>query len=226
MGWAGSLSALYAASLGLLGLAQWISSGTVEDAFQWGHVGDRPLGARGDRGSRRRAPAPTLRAPDEGLVWLAAVLVETVYFATNELDGDPRGYAYIVCAAALLAGAVLDRLSVKDEVSLLFSGGFAVASIGFGVAGLHQLVGGHTAEYLALLPLAALYGVIGALVLGRDRDLSTFLWAPALVVAGVASWQLLDGTWLVLAWSTAPPGSSCSGAGPARSGSTWRPSPS
>ena len=38
IGWVGSLSALYAASLGLLGLAQWISSGTVEDAFQWGHV--------------------------------------------------------------------------------------------------------------------------------------------------------------------------------------------
>ena len=141
-----------------------------------------------------------------GLVWLAAVLVETLYFATNELDGDPRGYAYIVCAAALLVGALLDRLSVKDDVSLLFSGGFAVASIGFGVAGLHQLVGGHTAEYLALLPLAALYGVIGALVLGRDRDLSTFLWAPALAVAGVASWQLLDGTWLVLAWSAAASG--------------------
>ena len=37
----------------------------------------------------------------------------------------------------------------------------------------------------------------------RDRDLSLFLWAPALVVAGYASWQLLDGTWLVLAWSAA-----------------------
>ena len=48
--------------------------------------------------------------------------------------------------------------------------------------------------------------MIAAFVLGRDRDLSTFLWAPALAVAGVASWQLLDGTWLVLAWSAAAAG--------------------
>ncbi len=207
IGWVGSLSALYAASLGLLGLAQWISSGTVEDAFQWGHVAVTGLwGLAGITvlAAGHRVGRSELRT--SGLVWLAAVLVETLYVATNELDGDPRGYAYIVCAAALLAGAVIDRLSVKDDVSLLFSGAFAVASIGFGVAGLHQLVGGHTAEYLALLPLAALYGAVAALVLGRDRDLSTFFWAPALVVAGVASWQLLDGTWLVLAWSTAAAG--------------------
>jgi uncharacterized membrane protein len=207
IGWAGSLSALYAASLGLLGLAQWTASGSVEHAFQWGHVG--VTGLWGLAGIAVLAAGHRLRRSElrtSGLVWLAAVLVETLYFATNELDGDPRGYAYIVCAAALLVGALLDRLSVKDDVSLLFSGGFAVASIGFGVAGLHQLVGGHTAEYLALLPLAALYGVIAAFVLGRDRDLSTFLWAPALAVAGVASWQLLDGTWLVLAWSAAAAG--------------------
>ena len=79
----------------------------------------------------------------------------------------------------------------------------AVASIGLGVAGLEQLVGGPQAENLALLALATLYGLIAALVFTRERDLSTFLWAPALVVAGAASWQLLDGTWLVLAWSTA-----------------------
>ena len=207
IGWAGSLSALYAASLGLLGLAQWIASGSVEDAFQWGHVA--VTGLWGLAGITVLAAGHRLRRSElrtSGLVWLAAVLVETLYFATNELDGDPRGYAYIVCAAALLVGALLDRLSVKDDVSLLFSGGFAVASIGFGVAGLHQLVGGHTAEYLALLPLAALYGAIGAFVLGRDRDLSTFLWAPALAVAGAATWQLLDGTWLVLAWSGAAAG--------------------
>jgi uncharacterized membrane protein len=207
IGWAGSLSALYAASLGLLGLAQWIASGTVEHAFQWGHVA--VTGLWGLAGIAVLAAGHRLRRSElrtSGLVWLAAVLVETLYFATNELDGDPRGYAYIVCAAALLVGALLDRLSVKDDVSLLFSGGFAVASIGFGVAGLHQLVGGHTAEYLALLPVTALYGVIAAFVLGRDRDLSTFLWAPALAVAGVASWQLLDGTWLVLAWSAAAAG--------------------
>jgi uncharacterized membrane protein len=207
VGSAGSLSALYAASLGVLALAQWTSSGPVTTAFQWGHVGVTGLwgiAALGVLAAGHRLGRSELRTG--GLVWLAAVLVETFYFATNELDGNPRGYAYLVCAAALLVGALLDRLSVRDDVSLFFSAGYAVASIGFGVAGLHELVGGHTAENLALLALALLYGVVAALVLRRDRDLSTFLWAPALVVAGAASWQLLDGAWLVLAWSAAAAG--------------------
>ena len=186
----------------MLGLAQLISAGSVEDAFQWGHVA--VTGLWGIAGIATLAAGHRLGRNEvrtSGLVWLAAVLVQTFYFGTNELGGDPRGYAYLVCAGALLVGAVLDRLSTKDDVSLIFSGGFAVASIGFAVAGLHQLVGGDTAENVALLPLAALYGAIGALVFRRDRDLSTFLWAPALVVAGAASWHLLDGTWLVLTWS-------------------------
>jgi uncharacterized membrane protein len=207
IGWVGSLSGLYAASLGVLGIAQWTSSGPVTPAFQWGHVGVTGLwgiAALGALAAGHRLRQSELRTG--GLVWLTAVLVETFYFATNELDGNPRGSAYLICAAALLAGALIDRLSVRDDVSLLFSAGYAVASVGFGVAGLHELVGGHTAENLALLALASLYGLIAALVLRRDRDLSTFLWAPALAVAGAASWQLLDGTWLVLAWSAAAAG--------------------
>jgi uncharacterized membrane protein len=37
----------------------------------------------------------------------------------------------------------------------------------------------------------------------RDRDLCTALWAPAFVVAGWAASELLSGTWLVLAWAAA-----------------------
>jgi uncharacterized membrane protein len=207
IGWTGATSALYAASLAVLALAQSISSGPVEDGFQWGHVGVTVLWgitALAVLAAGHRLAQSELRT--SGLVWLGAVLVETLYFATNELDGSPRGYAYLVCAAFLLAGALLDRLSVKDDVSLVFSAGFAVASIGFAVAGLELLVHGGKAENLALLALAAFYGLVAALVLRRDRDLSTFLWAPALVVAGAASWQLLDGAWLVLAWSAAAAG--------------------
>ena len=204
VGSAGALSAIYAASLGVLGLAQWVSSSSVAGAFQWGQVGVTGLwGIAGVAvlATSRRVGRSELRT--SGLIWLAAVLVQTLYFATNELEGDPRGYAYLVCAGALLTGALIDRLSVRDDVSLLVSAGYSVASIGLAVAGFYQLVGGRTAENLALLPLATLYGLIAALVLKRDRDLSTFLWAPALIVAGAASWQLLDGTWLVLAWSVA-----------------------
>jgi uncharacterized membrane protein len=207
VGWTGSLAALYAASLAVLGLAQLASSGSVSDAFEWGHVGVTGLwgfAALGALAAGHRFGRLELRTG--GLAWLAAVLLEAFYFATNELDGDPRGYAYLVAAAALLAGALLDRLAAGDDVSFFSSAVYALASIGFGVAGLHELVGGHTAENLSLLALAGLYGLIAALVLWRDRDLSTFLWAPALAVAGTASWQLLDGTWLVLAWSAAAAG--------------------
>lgn len=203
-GWTGSVTALYAASLSVLGIFQWISSGPVDEAFQWGHVGVTGLWglvalallAAGIRLSR-----PELRAA--GLVWLGAVLVEAFFYDGSELHGDPRGFAFLVAAGALFAGALLDRLSVRDEVSLFAAAGYALASVGFGVASLFQLIGGERAESAALLGLAGLYGLVAALVLRRDRDLSSFLWAPALVVAGYASSQLLDGTWLVLAWAGA-----------------------
>jgi hypothetical protein len=202
VGWAGALAAVYAGSLGVLGLAEWASSRPVEEAFDWGHVGVTALwgvAALGVLAAGHRREE--LRAA--GLVWLLATLVQAFSYDASELAGDPRGWAFLVAGSALLAGALLDRLRVRDDISLLASAGYSVASIGLGVAGLYELIGGAQAENLALLGLAALYGLIAALVLQRDRDLSTFLWAPALVVAGAASWMLLDGTWLVLAWSAA-----------------------
>jgi hypothetical protein len=68
------------------------------------------------------------------------------------------------------------------------------------------LVTGRTAEGLALLALAGAYCLIAALVFGRDRDLATILWAPALVVAGFAFTETLGGTWLVLAWAATAAG--------------------
>jgi uncharacterized membrane protein len=204
LGATGALSALYAASLGVLGVAQWISSGPVKPAFEWGHVavtGLWSLAALAVLAGGHRLGRPDLRAA--GLIWLGAVLLQTFLFDGTELDGSPRGFAYLVGAAALLVGALVDRLSVRDEVSLVCSGGAALASMAFGVAGLFELVDGVRAESFAVLGLATLFGAISAAVLARDRELSTFLWAPALVVAGYASWQLLDGAWLVLAWSSA-----------------------
>ncbi len=200
----GALSALYAASLAVLGLAQWLSSGPVGPAFEWGHVavtGLWGLAAVAVLAVGHRLGRPDLRAA--GLVWLGAVLLETVLFVGAELDGSQRGYAFLVAAGALLVGALVDRLSMRDAVGLACAGSGAVASMALAVAGLFELVDGVRTESFALLGLAALYSVLAALVFSRDRDLSLFLWAPALVVSGYASWQLLDGTWLVLAWSAA-----------------------
>jgi uncharacterized membrane protein len=199
-----ALSALYAASLAVLGVAQWMSDGAVEPAFEWGHVavtGLWGLAAIAVLEGGHRLDRFDLRAA--GLTWLGAVFVQLFMFDAVELSGSPRGYALLVGASPLLVGALLDRLSVRDDVSLVCSGGAAVASLAFAVAGIVQLVDDVQTESLALLGLAALYCAIAALVFLRDRHLSLFLWAPALGVAGYASWQLLDGTWLVLAWSAA-----------------------
>ena len=84
IGWAGSLAALYAASLGVLGLAQWISSGPVEEAFEWGHVGVTGLWAL----AALAVLAAGLRLLDPssgpaGLIWLASFFVEAFYYATK-----------------------------------------------------------------------------------------------------------------------------------------------
>jgi uncharacterized membrane protein len=57
----------------------------------------------------------------------------------------------------------------------------------------------------ALLVVAAVYGLLSAAIfrLDRQRDHATLLWSVALGFAAVAAPELLDGTWLVLAW-TAP----------------------
>ena len=176
----------------------------IDDAFDWGQVGVVGLWgvtALAVLGAGHRLSRSELRMG--GLVWLGVTLVHVYFYVSREVVGAPRGWAFLAAGAALLAGALIDRLSRQDDLSLFSSAAGAVASIGLGVAGLDQLVGSAHAENLALLALAAAYCLIAALVFRRERDLSTFLWAPALVVAGAASWLLLDGAWLVLAWSTA-----------------------
>lgn len=207
VGWIGALAGVYAASLSVLGLAEWISSGDVEVAFDWGHVGVTGLWglaalallAAGLRLSR-------LELRLAGLASLGAVFLETYGYDRSELLGKPRGVALLVGAAALLAGALLDRLGAPERTAYLFVGGFVVASVGFAVTGVFELVPGETAEHVVLLGVAAFYGLLSALVLRRDRDLGTLLWAPGLVVAGYATAVLLTSALLVLAWAGAAAG--------------------
>ena len=207
VGWTGALAALYASSLGVLAAFQSLSSASTQTAFEWGHVGVTALwalAAIGVLAAGLRFSLPELRAG--GLVWLAATFVLVLRFDGTELHGAPRGIAYLIGAGALLAGALVDRSSSRDQVSLFAAAGLCLASIGFGVAATLELVDGQRAENTALLLLACFYALVAALVLERDRDLSAFLWAPALAVAAYASFELLDGTWLVLAWAGATAG--------------------
>jgi uncharacterized membrane protein len=200
-GWTAGLAALYAATLGVLQLGQWLApeDGSVREAFEWAHVGVTGLwglAALGLLVLGHRLPSLQIRIG--GLAWLGAVLLETLFFDLS-LGDEPRGYAFLVAGAAVGLGALVDRLSLAEEPAFAVVAGFVLASIGLAVAGVLQLLDGD-AESFVLLGVAALYGSV-AVVVRRDRDLCTALWAPAFVVAGWAASELLSGTWLVLAWA-------------------------
>ncbi|HYZ19082.1 MAG TPA: DUF2339 domain-containing protein, partial [Gaiellaceae bacterium] len=206
-GWASLLGALYAGSLAVLELGQWLAlddEDSIRAGFEWSHVGVTGLWALtalavialGHR-------LPSLQVRLGGLALLGAVLLEAVFFDLS-LESEPRGYAFLVAAAALGLGALLDRLSAAEAPAFPFVAGFVLASVGLTVAGVIELVAGD-AQNFTLLGVAALYAAV-AVAVHRDRDLSTVLWAPALVVAGWATSELLSGTWLVLVWAAAAAG--------------------
>src|SRR5207302_939874 len=107
-------------------------------------------------------------------------------------------------ACFLLAGYLFELLSEHegrlDAVAVVGS----VVPLGLGLSALTTLVEGHVAGIdllgLALLGLAAVYGALAAGAFGLHRDLSTLLWALALVVAAGADAVLVSGAWLTLAW--------------------------
>lgn len=198
-GWTAALAALYAASLGTLELARQIAPDDPA-AFDWGHVGVTGLWglvALVVLGLGHRRSSLQIRLG--GIAWLGAVLLQAVLFDLS-LHGDPRGYAILVAGAALGIGALLDRLSVAEAPAFPFVAGFVLASIALAVGGVIQLTSGDWESY-SMLGIAALYSVLGVAVHRRDRDLSTVLWAPALVVAAWAASDLVSGTWLALVWA-------------------------
>jgi hypothetical protein len=202
VGWSSALAALYVASLGILDLAQRLGGGGTLRPFEWGHVaviGLWALVALALLEAGGRCSWPQFRSA--GLVWLAAVLAQGGAFVSTQLSGDPRGFAFLVAAAALLAGSLLDRLRRPEMAMLPVIGTYSVASLALAVAGFVLLVGSPTAEGLALLALAGFYCAVAALVFGRDRDFAAIVWVPALGVALVAWTEPLSGTWLVLAWT-------------------------
>jgi uncharacterized membrane protein len=199
-GWTGAVAALYAASLGLLAGAQWISDGGVRATFEWGHVAVAALWgltAVGLVALGHRLTSLEIRVG--GFAFLGALALHTVFFGTT-LDAEPRGYLFLVSAATLLVGALLDRLALPEEPAFPLVAALHLAGVGLAAASVFSLLAGD-AEGYGLLGVAAVHGAIAVLVARRDRDLSTLLWAPALVVAGFGADILLDRTWLVLAFA-------------------------
>ena len=201
-GWLAGGAAIYAASLGILELAQEGWPDDVDTAFERGQVGVTALwglaAAALTYGSRRLG-SPQVRAA--GLTLAAVTFVQAAVFDAT-LEPGPRGWALLAAGAALLLTALAEEIpAVGGRPELSASALLLVpASAGLGVFGLYFVT---DAEGYAWLGLAAVYGGLAALVFRTDRDFSTLLWVPALAIGALAAADLIEGTWLVLAWSAA-----------------------
>jgi len=201
VGWTAALAALYSASLGVLGFAEWSASGSVQEVFEWAHVAVLVLWslvalavlAAGHRWSVRQ-----LRAG--GLVWLGVTLAQALGYGSS-FGPVPRDVGFLVVAAALLTGCLIDRLQRADRSVFPVIAVYTFFSLGLAVGAAGDLADGSYARGAVDLAIVGLYCAIAALVFRRDRDLSTLLWAPALIVAIGATDLLLSGTLLVLAWA-------------------------
>ena len=201
-GWVAGIAAVYAASLGALGLAQWSDASSVQLAFERGHVVVLALWglvAVGSVLTGRRIDSTQLTTG--GLLLAGATLLQASTFDVAFLDGDRLGVALLVAGAAGLATAFADEFPTPtDRPGLSIpSAILAVTSVCFAIGSLLQLFPDD--EGTVLLGVALFYLALAALVFRADRDFSTVLWGPALAVGIFAAEELVDGTWLVLAWS-------------------------
>jgi uncharacterized membrane protein len=207
---AAGLFALYAASLGILELSEWIELDSIQARFERGHIFVTILWslvalALVEAGVR----VPRLRPAElAGLAWLLVTLVKTTGYDGAELSDTRRSYAFLaVATAALLAGFEYQRLDERVRTLSLAAVAGVAASFALAVVAVVELVDGEwngiDLEGAAFLGLAAVYGAFAATVFpaARHRDLSTLLWVPAAILVAVACPELLDGTYLTLAWS-------------------------
>jgi len=202
VGWTAAVSALYAASLVVLGLAEWISDGGVRPSFERGHVAVVALWgavALAVLFAGHRWSLAQLRFG--GLVWLGATLAHGLGYFPGSLGGDRRDLGFLVVAAALLVGSLVDRLRQPGRAVFPIIAVYSLFSLGLALGAATDLVAGDTAQGLVALGIAAFYCSLGALVFTRDRDFSSLLWAPALLAAIGATNVLVSGTWLVLVWA-------------------------
>jgi hypothetical protein len=205
--WLSGIAGVYAASLGVLAATQELGDAPVVIAFERGHVlvaGLWSLFALGLVLAERRLGSVQLRTG--GLLLAGATFVHAATFGVSELTGDRRGWLLLVGAAGLLAVAFADAVPVRPTEAALWPSILAVGSTGLAFFGLAQLVGDGRNEGLAWLGLAAVLGMLAALVLRVERDFATVLWTLGAMVAAIGFATVFTGNWLVLAWSATAAG--------------------
>lgn len=210
---AAALFAVYAASLAILELSEWIELDSVQARFERGHIFVTILWALVGLGLVEAGARRFRRLEIVGLAWLLVTLAKTIGYDGAELSDARRSYAFLaVAAATLLAGFDYQRLSTRLRRLDLATLGCVAASFALAVTAIVELVDGEWAgidlEGATLLGLAAVYAAFAAAVfrIPRHRDLSTLLWVPALVLVAVACVELLEETYLTLAWSAVAAG--------------------
>jgi uncharacterized membrane protein len=129
--------------------------------------------------------------------WLAVVVAKTVVFDVTTLTHDRYGISLAVVAGTLLAAGLVRELAKR--VVLTAAGAAAIVlSVPLAIAGALVLVQDH--DGLVLVAIGALYTTLAATTF-RLRDLATLLWILGLTVAGYGEAILLEGVWLVLAYT-------------------------
>jgi uncharacterized membrane protein len=201
---AAGLSA-YAASLGVLELFQavWPGHG-IRTPFEWGQVAVTAmwsLAALLVLISARRGWQQAL-----AFAWLGLAVIKALTFDQAALAQTPASVSLLVVGtAALVAGlfresAPSDELTPEGTVSIVLSLGLL---LGGAIALVPDRVGSIDGSGVVLVTAGALYSLLaaGAFLFERKRDLSTLLWLLGLGVAAIGADALLDGVWLVLAYT-------------------------
>ena len=196
--WSAATLALVTVSLAILELAVRLGPAAAL-GFDRGQVGvDAVWAAVGLAavwlGSRR---LPAVAAA--GWVWLALTVAKVLAYDIDELVRPERSLALLIVGSAVLLAAVAIRTfqalpvgAVLLSIPLVTGGAVELAHGGFA---------GADANGLALLVVAAAYGVLAAASHRRDRDFSTVHSATCIALVAVAFGVLLSHVWLVLAWS-------------------------
>jgi hypothetical protein len=130
--------------------------------------------------------------------WLVIVAAKAALFDVLSLTHTRTGISLAVVGGTLLAAGLVRELA--HRVALTADGAVAtVLALPFGIAGALVLAPGHAGT--VLVAFGAFYTALAAVTF-RLRDLSTLLWILGLTVAGYGEAVLLDGFWLVLAYTT------------------------
>jgi Predicted membrane protein (DUF2339) len=203
---AAATATAYAASLGILELAQAAWSGP-DQAFGRGHV----IVTAGWALAALTACVVLLRRRSwtgVTLAWaaLGLTLFKTLAFDATRLAPEQWASAFVFVAAALLLAGLAIHLRLPGRLDPVGATGIA-AGVGLLLAaGTTFFEGtwlGMDQDGLAVAGVALVYLVTAALVwpVSGQRDLRTLAGSLGLAVAAVAEGMLLGGTWLVLSWA-------------------------